>query len=73
MVKSKNKNKRRKKIGQITVKKIGKIYAVCISGTPRELLNTYLKAEEIADKIREKFGRRRKRLKHKKKKRRRKR
>ncbi len=58
----KNKDRR---IGQITVKKIGKIYAVCISGTPRELLNTYLKAENIADNLREKYGRRSKRVSRK--------
>lgn len=67
MVKSKS---NRNSIGQITVKKIGKVYAVCISGTPKELYHTYLKAEEIADNIREKYGRRCKRStkKYKKKK-----
>lgn len=46
------------RVGQITVRKIGKVWAVCISGTPHELLNTFHKAEELADFIRTKHGRR---------------
>ena len=65
MGKLKNKNK---KIGQITVKKIGKVYTVCVSGTPKELFNTYIKAEKIANKLREKYGRRFKRTDKKRKK-----
>ncbi len=67
VAKSKNKHKHKKGIGQITVKQIGKVYAVCIAGTPRELLNTYHKAEEMADFIRRKHGRRPKRSMKKKK------
>lgn len=47
-----------KKIGQITLKKIGKKYAVCISGTPEELFKVYLKAKDFANKLRKKNGRR---------------
>ena len=47
-----------KKIGQITIKKIGKKFAVCISGTPMELKNTWAVAESVANKLREKYGRR---------------
>jgi len=48
----------RKKIGQITIKKIGSTYAACISGTPKELFNTFKKAEKEVKKMREKLGRR---------------
>ncbi len=47
-----------KKIGQITIKRIGKKYAVCISGTPQELLNTVKLAEKAVSKLRSKYGRR---------------
>ncbi len=47
-----------KKIGQITIKKIGKKYAACISGTPQELLNSFKMAEKVVEKLREKYGRR---------------
>lgn len=48
----------KKKIGQITIKKIGEKFAVCISGTPQELKNSWELANKIANKLREKYGRR---------------
>lgn len=48
----------RKKIGQITIKRIGKRWAVCISGTPQELVNTFKLAEKSVKKLRDKYGRR---------------
>lgn len=47
-----------KKIGQITVKRIGRKWAACISGTPQELFNTFKLAEKVVEKLREKHGRR---------------
>ncbi len=47
-----------KRIGQITIKKIGEKFAVCISGTPQELKNTFHMAEDIANEYRAKYGRR---------------
>ena len=47
-----------KRVGQITIKRIGKKYAVCISGTPQELLNTAKLAEKAIIKLRTKYGRR---------------
>ncbi len=47
-----------KKIGQITIKKIGKKWAACISGTPQELKNTIKLAEKAVAKLRSKYGRR---------------
>jgi len=47
-----------KKIGQITIKKIGKKYAACISGTPQELKNSFELAEQVVISLREKYGRR---------------
>ena len=46
----------KKKVGQITIKKIGKKYAVCISGTPQELKNSWSSADLIAKKLRKKYG-----------------
>ena len=48
----------RKRVGQITVKKVGKKYAACISGTPQELFNSYKEAEKLIAKLRELHGRR---------------
>lgn len=48
---------RKKGIGQITVKKIGNKFAVCISGTPQELKNSWKMAAKIANELREKHGR----------------
>lgn len=48
----------RKKVGQITVKRIGKKYAACISGTPQELFNSFMLAVKKVEKLREKHGRR---------------
>ena len=56
-----------KKIGQITIKRIGKKYAVCISGTPQELLNTAKLAEKAISKLRAKYGRRNYKYKRKRK------
>lgn len=47
-----------KRIGQITVKKIGNKYASCISGTPQNLFNKFKDAEEEVKKLRKMFGRR---------------
>ncbi len=48
----------KERIGQITIKKIGKKFAVCISGTPEELKDTWMEANKIANKLRERHGRR---------------
>lgn len=48
----------KKGIGQITIKRIGAKYAVCISGTPQELVNTFNLAEKAVAKLRKKYGRR---------------
>lgn len=62
MVKTRKRRKKSSKdVGQITVKKIGKKYVICISGTPERIENMIEKAEKFADKLREKHG---KRLKH---------
>lgn len=50
---------KKKKIGQITIKKIGSCFAVCIGGTPYKICgNTPKSAECEAEKLREKYGRR---------------
>ncbi len=49
---------KKKKIGQITIKKIGNKFAACISGTPQELKNTFEAAEKVVEKLRSKHGRR---------------
>lgn len=46
------------KVGQITIKKIGKKFAVCISGTPQELKNSWDLAKKVANDLRKKHGRR---------------
>ena len=56
----------KKKIGQITLKRIGKKWAVCISGTPQELVNTDKLAEKAVAKLRVKYGRRNYKYKSKK-------
>lgn len=48
----------KRKIGQITIKHIGDKLAVCISGNPQELFNTFKLAEKEAGKLRVKHGRR---------------
>lgn len=48
----------RKRVGQITVKKIGNKYAACISGTPQELFNSFMLAVKKVEKLRSKHGRR---------------
>ena len=57
----------KRRIGQITVKRVGKKWAACISGTPEELYNSFKMAEHMVEKLREKHGRRH--YKYKKKKR----
>lgn len=49
----KNKNS----VGQITIKHIGDKLAVCISGSPQELFNSYKLAEKAVEKLRKKHGR----------------
>ncbi len=56
-----------KKIGQITLKRIGKKWAICISGTPQELVNTAKLAEKAVSKLRSKYGRRNYKYKRKRK------
>lgn len=48
----------KKKVGQITVKKIGSKWAACISGTPQELFNSFRLAVDKVEKLRKKHGRR---------------
>ena len=48
----------KRKIGQITVKRVGNKWAACISGTPEELFNSFKLAEKEVEKMREKYGRR---------------
>ena len=52
------KKKNKKSLGQITVRKVGKKYMVCLSGTPEVLFLSKFKAEEFADTLRLKYGRR---------------
>ena len=58
----------KRKIGQITVKKIGNRWAACISGTPQELFDTFKLAESKVEKMRKKCGRRHYKYKKKRKK-----
>lgn len=48
----------KKKIGQITVKRVGNKWAACISGTPEELYNSFKLAENKVRDMRDKYGRR---------------
>ena len=48
----------KRKVGQITLKKIGDKWAACISGTPQELFNSFISAERMVRKLRGKYGRR---------------
>jgi len=57
----------KRKIGQITIKKIGDRFAVCISGNPQELKNTFELAEKVVKKLRKKYGRRHYECNYKKK------
>lgn len=59
--------KNKKGIGQITIKKVGKKWAVCISGTPQELYNSFKMAEHFVEKLRKKHGRKHYSYKKKKK------
>lgn len=62
----------KKRLGQITIKKVGDKFAICIAGTPQELKNSLHMAIDFANGLREKHGRRvyekgnKKRRKHKK-------
>jgi len=59
---------KKKKVGQITIKRIGDKFAACISGTPQELYNSFKLAESKVEKLRNRYGRRHYEY-HKKKKR----
>lgn len=48
----------KRKVGQITVKRVGEKWAACISGTPQELYNSFKSAESMVKKLRKKHGRR---------------
>ena len=48
----------KKKIGQITVKRIGNKWAACISGNPEELYNSFKLAEKKVGEMRKRYGRR---------------
>ena len=43
----------KKRIGQITVKRVGKKWAACISDTPEELYNSFKMAEHMVEKLRD--------------------
>lgn len=47
-----------RKIGQITVKRVGNKWAACISGTPEELYNSFKLAEKKVNEMRDEHGRR---------------
>lgn len=47
-----------KRIGQITIKKIGNKWSACISGTPQQLFNSFKLAEKEVERLRKKHGRR---------------
>ncbi len=49
---------KKSKIGQITIKKIGRKFAVCISGTPEQIYDTLERAEDGIEKLRNLHGRR---------------
>ncbi len=59
--------KNKKGVGQITIKHIGDKLAVCISGSPQELFNSYKLAEKAVSKLRSKYGRRNYKYKRKRK------
>ncbi len=46
------------KKGQVTIRSIGDKFIVCISGNPKKIENTMRKAENLANKIRKKQGKR---------------
>ncbi len=48
----------KRKIGQITVKRVGNKWAACISGTPEQLYNSFKLAEKKVKEMRKKYGRR---------------
>lgn len=53
--------KSKKRIGQITTRKIGNKWVVCISGDPVIIFKSYINAQIKANSLREKYGRRAKR------------
>lgn len=59
--------KSKKGIGQITIKKVGNKWAVCIAGNPQELKNTFELAERVVKRLRKKHGRKHYSYKKKKK------
>ena len=46
------------RIGQITVKRMGKKFLVCVSGDPKKIENYLDKAEREANRLRLKYGKR---------------
>lgn len=46
------------KIGQITVKRMGNKFIVCVSGNPKRIENYLDRAEREANKLRLKYGKR---------------
>jgi len=48
----------KKRVGQITIKRIGNKYAACISGDPQQIFNSYIMALKKVEKLRKKYGRR---------------
>lgn len=54
------------KIGQITIKRVGRKFAACISGTPQKLFDNFNKAEKEVVILRVKYGRRNYKYKKKK-------
>lgn len=53
----------KKKYHQITIRKMGKKYLVCVSGTPRRMCSKKCSAESFANKLRVSQGKRPKREK----------
>lgn len=47
-----------KKVGQITIRKVGERFCVCIGGTPQSLHETFNDAERLVFGLRKKHGRR---------------
>lgn len=49
---------KRRKVGQITIKRVGKKYAVCIAGTPERMFTSKERAMHCLCGLRKKYGRR---------------
>ena len=50
--------KSKSKVGQITVRKIGKRWVLCISGDPKKIFSSFENAKSKADSLRKNYGRR---------------